>query len=160
MGIPELTGLDLIDVYEGEKIPAGKVSLTLRLTFQDREKTLTVDRVQDFIDTVLSFLIKYLWSGAQILMNETKPQWELTGLERFGHLEDKIFRMVEEFKAVRKDNEILRAENHAVEGANRSAARIMNPRFRTTWPQYQKEREELRERVEKALTLLATLEAR
>jgi len=54
--IPELTQIQLIDVYEGEKIPAGKVSLTLRLTFQDREKTLTVDRVQDFIDTVLSFI--------------------------------------------------------------------------------------------------------
>jgi phenylalanyl-tRNA synthetase beta chain len=56
--IPELMSLNLIDVYEGEKIPAGKVSLTLRLTFQDREKTLTVDRVQGYIDTVLSFLTK------------------------------------------------------------------------------------------------------
>jgi phenylalanyl-tRNA synthetase beta chain len=56
--IAELTDVDLIDVYEGEKIPAGRVSLTLRLTFQDREKTLTIDRVQDFIDTILSFLKK------------------------------------------------------------------------------------------------------
>jgi len=56
--IPELVGLDLIDVYEGEKIPPGKVSLTLRFTFQDRERTLTVDRVQGFIDTILSFLLK------------------------------------------------------------------------------------------------------
>jgi phenylalanyl-tRNA synthetase beta chain len=58
LNITELTDINLIDVYEGEKIPTGKVSLTLRLTFQDREKTLTVDRVQYFIDTILSFLSK------------------------------------------------------------------------------------------------------
>jgi phenylalanyl-tRNA synthetase beta chain len=54
--ISELMSIQLIDVYEGDKIPAGKVSLTFRLTFLDREKTLTIDRVQDFINTVLSFL--------------------------------------------------------------------------------------------------------
>ncbi len=56
--ISELTEMNLIDVYEGEKIPQDKISLTLRFTFQDREKTLTIDRVQDFIDTILSFLKK------------------------------------------------------------------------------------------------------
>jgi len=35
-------------------------------------------------------------------MNDTKLQWEPTGLERFGHLEDKLFRIVEGYKAVRK----------------------------------------------------------
>jgi phenylalanyl-tRNA synthetase beta chain len=54
--IAELRSVDLIDVYEGEKIPAGKLSLTLRLVFQDCEKTLTVDRVQSFSDNVLNFL--------------------------------------------------------------------------------------------------------
>jgi phenylalanyl-tRNA synthetase beta chain len=63
LGIAELTGIDLIDVYEGEKIPAGKVSLTLRFTFQDRERTLTVDRVQGFIDTVLSFVVNTFEAG-------------------------------------------------------------------------------------------------
>ncbi len=91
-------------------------------------------------------------------MNETKPQWEPTGLERFGHLEDKIFRMVEEFKAVRRDNELLRAENEQLKEQignlhqNESAARDSLAHF-------QKEREELRERVEKALNLLSSLEA-
>lgn len=56
LGIRELTDIDLFDVYEGEKIPVGKLSMTLRLTFLDRERTLTVDRVQGFVDTVLSFL--------------------------------------------------------------------------------------------------------
>jgi FtsZ-binding cell division protein ZapB len=92
-------------------------------------------------------------------MNETKPQRELSGLERFSHLEDKIFRMVEEFKTLRRDNDALRAENQQLKeqiGAlnkNESAAR-------DNLEQFQKEREELRERVEKALALLASLEAR
>ena len=67
LGIPELTRIDLIDVYEGEKIPSGSVSLTLRLAFQDREKTLTVDRVQDFVDTVLAFLNKSYGAGLRSL---------------------------------------------------------------------------------------------
>ena len=92
-------------------------------------------------------------------MNETKSQLELTGLERFGHLEDKIFRLVEEFKTVRRDNELLRSENEQLKeqiGAlnqNESAAR-------ESLEQFQKEREELRERVEKALNLLSSVEAR
>ena len=92
-------------------------------------------------------------------MNETKIQKEPTGLDRFGQLEDKIFRIVEEFKTVRRDNETLRAENQKLKEeigtlhGNESAAR-------DNLLQFQKEREQLRERVEKALALLATLEAR
>jgi phenylalanyl-tRNA synthetase beta chain len=63
LGISELAQIQLIDVFEGEKIPEGKVSLTLRLTFLDREKTLTVDRVQDFIDTILLFIQKTYGAG-------------------------------------------------------------------------------------------------
>jgi predicted nucleic acid-binding Zn-ribbon protein len=92
-------------------------------------------------------------------MNETKPQLELTGLERFGHLEDKIFRLVEEFKSVRRDNELLRSENEQLKQQigtlqqNESAVR-------ESLSQFQKEREELRDRVEKALNLLSSLEGR
>ena len=91
-------------------------------------------------------------------MNETISQQETTGLERFSHLEDKIFRIVEEFKAIRKDNEVLRAENEQLK------ERIKNfdeheSSARKDLMQFQKEREELRERVEKALSLLASLEA-
>jgi phenylalanyl-tRNA synthetase beta chain len=56
--ISELVNITLVDVYEGKNIPSGRVSLTIRLSFQDMEKTLTVDRVQDFVDTVLSCLHK------------------------------------------------------------------------------------------------------
>jgi septation ring formation regulator EzrA len=92
-------------------------------------------------------------------MSETKLQWESTGLERFGHLEDKIFRMVEEFKTVRKDNETLRSENARLK-EQVQALQEHESTARDDLVQFQKEREELRDRVEKALNLLATLEAR
>jgi hypothetical protein len=92
-------------------------------------------------------------------MNESKPQLELSGLERFGHLEDKIFRIVEEFKIVRKDNEALRAENQRLK-EEIGSLHEKESAARDNLTQFQKEREELRERVEKALNLLATLEVR
>ena len=65
--IPELTDIQLVDVYEGDKIPVGKVSMTLRFNFLDREKTLTIDRVQDFINTILSFLTTSYGAGLRSL---------------------------------------------------------------------------------------------
>jgi FtsZ-binding cell division protein ZapB len=92
-------------------------------------------------------------------MSETITQMELTGLERFSHLEDKIYRVVEAFKASRKECEMLQAENqklrHEAEELQSSAAS-----YNQNVAQLQKEREALRERVEKALSLLATLEVR
>jgi phenylalanyl-tRNA synthetase beta chain len=61
--IAELTEIDLIDAYEGEKIPEGKVGLTLRFTYLDREKTLTVERVQSFMEAISNFLINNYGAG-------------------------------------------------------------------------------------------------
>ncbi len=90
-------------------------------------------------------------------MNETKQQWEPTGLERFGHLEDKLFRIVEGYKAIRKENETLRGENDKLKGEVETLHQT-EAALNKNIAGLQKEREELRERVEKALTLLATLE--
>jgi len=90
-------------------------------------------------------------------MNENKLQWEPTGLERFSHLEDKLLRVVEGFKAVRKENETLRAENDKLK-LEIEALRQNESSRNTNLTHLQQEREELRERVEKALNLLATLE--
>jgi chromosome segregation ATPase len=90
-------------------------------------------------------------------MNDTKLQWEPTGLERFGHLEDKLFRIVEGYKAVRKENETLRGETEKLKGELESF-RQSEAALNKTIAGLQKEREELRERVEKALTVMATLE--
>jgi FtsZ-binding cell division protein ZapB len=90
-------------------------------------------------------------------MSDTKLQWEPTGLERFGHLEDKLFRIVEGYKAVRKENETLRGDNEKLKGeleTFRQSEAALNKNIAGL----QKEREDLRERVEKALALLATLE--
>jgi chromosome segregation ATPase len=92
-------------------------------------------------------------------MNESKPQWEPTGLERFGQLEDKIFRMVEEYKAIRRDNEVLQAENQQLK-EQIASLRKNETTVQSNLEQFHKEREELRERVEKALALIASLEAR
>ena len=91
-------------------------------------------------------------------MNETKAQSELTGLERFADLENKIFRLVEEFKAVRKDSDILRAENMQLK-EQLGALQNTESSAKDNLTKYQKEREELRDRVEKALTLLSSLDA-
>jgi len=92
-------------------------------------------------------------------MTETKPQWEPTGLERFGHLEDKLYRVVEAFKAIRKENDTLKAENQKLKG-ELQGVREKESTFNDSLAHLQKEREELRERVEKALSLLGTLDVR
>jgi len=56
LGIAELADLQLTDVYEGNQIPADKVSMTVRVVFRDREGTLTVDRVHGFSDNIRTFL--------------------------------------------------------------------------------------------------------
>jgi chromosome segregation ATPase len=92
-------------------------------------------------------------------MNETTPKQEPSGLERFSHLEDKIFRLVEEFKTVRRENESLHAENQKLKDEIEQIQGNEN-KVQEDLVQYQKERAELKERVEKALTLIASLEAR
>ncbi len=92
-------------------------------------------------------------------MSENSTQMELTGLERFSHLEDKIFRVVEAFKTIRKENESLQSENQKLK-TDIEALRHNEAGFNQNIAQLQKEREALRERVEKALGLLATLEVR
>jgi len=56
LGIAELSQVGLVDVYEGERVGRGKVGVTIRLTFIDQERTLTVDRVQAFGDSILDCL--------------------------------------------------------------------------------------------------------
>jgi len=52
----ELVGVDVFDRYEGTGVPAGKVSLALRLLFQHRDRTLTDDEVSKAVDGVLKML--------------------------------------------------------------------------------------------------------
>jgi FtsZ-binding cell division protein ZapB len=92
-------------------------------------------------------------------MNEAKPQWEPTGLERFSHLEDKIHRVVEAFKTIRKENEGIKADNQKLKEEIQALSNTSATQ-QEALVSLQKEREALRERVEKALGLLGTLEVK
>jgi phenylalanyl-tRNA synthetase beta chain len=48
-----LRSLSLVDRYTGNQVPPGKLSLTVSLRFQDRERTLTSEEVQAAIDDVI-----------------------------------------------------------------------------------------------------------
>jgi FtsZ-binding cell division protein ZapB len=92
-------------------------------------------------------------------MTDNITQLELTGLERFSHLEDKIFRVVEAFKTIKRENETLQTESQKLK-VEIEVLRRNEASYNQNVTQIQKEREALRERVEKALSLLATLEVR
>jgi phenylalanyl-tRNA synthetase beta chain len=53
---PWLRSVSLVDRYTGNQVPPGKVSLTVSLRFQDRERTLTSDEVQAAVDAVVAEL--------------------------------------------------------------------------------------------------------
>jgi phenylalanyl-tRNA synthetase beta chain len=48
-----LRSASLLDRYAGNQVPPGKVSLTVSLRFQDPERTLTSDEVQEAVDGVI-----------------------------------------------------------------------------------------------------------
>ncbi|MGM0526513.1 MAG: phenylalanine--tRNA ligase subunit beta [Pseudomonadota bacterium] len=50
VGVKQLVGLNLFDVYEGEGVPEGKRSLALTLTLQDTDKTLEEAEVNALIE--------------------------------------------------------------------------------------------------------------
>jgi phenylalanyl-tRNA synthetase beta chain len=52
-----LAGLDVFDRYRGEGVPEGRVSLSLRLTFQAADRTLTDAEVQPSVDAILAALV-------------------------------------------------------------------------------------------------------
>jgi len=58
MEIPDLRGVRLLDLYQGPKLPMGKVSLAIRLTFANPEKTLTQEEVHRFTEDIFSVLEK------------------------------------------------------------------------------------------------------
>ena len=56
LSIPELRDIRLIDLYRGSSVPKNKVGLTLRLTFADVERTLTLPEVEHLSERVFSFM--------------------------------------------------------------------------------------------------------
>ena len=60
LSIPELRDIRLIDLYRGSSVPKAKVGLTLRLTFADVERTLTLPEVKHLSERVFSFMRRKL----------------------------------------------------------------------------------------------------
>jgi phenylalanyl-tRNA synthetase beta chain len=64
LDIGEITSIDATDLFRGKNVPAGKYSLLVRVTFQNREATLTDAQTSDFSSKIISALEKNL--GAQL----------------------------------------------------------------------------------------------
>ncbi|MFB3902298.1 MAG: phenylalanine--tRNA ligase subunit beta [Acidobacteriota bacterium] len=56
LNVANLRDVQLIDLYQGQKLPSGKVSLAVRLTFADLTRTLTQDEVNKSVDLVSGLL--------------------------------------------------------------------------------------------------------
>ena len=56
LDLPQLRRIQLIDLYQGPKVPNEKVSLTLRLVFADAGRTLTLPEVNEQTEQIFSVL--------------------------------------------------------------------------------------------------------
>ena len=56
--LPKLQELRLFDVFESEKMGAGKKSIAVNFTFQDDEKTLTDKEIDGWMNTIMKTLEK------------------------------------------------------------------------------------------------------
>jgi len=58
-GLPApLVAISFFDRYQGKGIPDGTVSLSIRLTFQAADRTLTDMEVQQSFDTIVAALVR------------------------------------------------------------------------------------------------------
>jgi len=62
--IAEIASIEATDLFRGKNVPAGKYSLLVRVTFQNREATLTEAQIADFSGRIVAALEKNL--GAQL----------------------------------------------------------------------------------------------
>ena len=53
-----LVAVEFFDRYQGKGVPDGTVSLSVRLTFQAADRTLTDAEVQQSFDTILAALVR------------------------------------------------------------------------------------------------------
>ena len=56
LAIPELRGVEALDLFRGGQIPAGKFSLMIRVKFQSAEATLTDAQIADFSSRIVAAL--------------------------------------------------------------------------------------------------------
>ena len=56
--VVRLIGISVFDRYHGKGVPEGSVSLSIRLTFQSDDRTLTDAEVQERFETILAALAR------------------------------------------------------------------------------------------------------
>lgn len=56
LGIPELQSIEPADLFRGGQVPAGKLSLMIRATFQSEQRTLTDAQIADFSSRIVAAL--------------------------------------------------------------------------------------------------------
>jgi len=56
LNIPEIASVEAADLFRGKNVPAGKYSLMVRVTFQNREATFTDAQVADFSGRIVAAL--------------------------------------------------------------------------------------------------------
>ena len=66
-----LHGADFVDEYRGKQVPAGKKSVTIRLTIGSLEKTLTSTEIEECASGVIKKLTKRL--GAELMRMKVRP---------------------------------------------------------------------------------------
>ena len=66
-----LHGADFVDEYHGKQVPAGKKSVTIRLTIGSLEKTLTSTEIEECASGVIKKLTKRL--GAELMRMKVRP---------------------------------------------------------------------------------------
>lgn len=81
----------------------------------------------------------------------------LTGMEKFSHLEDKVYRIIEEYKTLAQTNENLERELTAAH-RELSSAREENQRLESQMERLQNEREVIKIKVEAMLDAIAILD--
>ncbi len=63
LGLKDLRRVAPIDIYEGDKLPAGKKGLTVRITYQSDEQTLSDKQINKWQEKIISALQKDLGIG-------------------------------------------------------------------------------------------------
>ena len=58
--IARLKGFNLFDVFESDKVGAGKKSMAMSFRFRDEEKTLTDEEVEQMMKKIISIFEKEL----------------------------------------------------------------------------------------------------
>jgi phenylalanyl-tRNA synthetase beta chain len=56
LNIPEIASVEAADLFRGKNVPAGKYSLMVRVTFQNREATFTDAQISDYSSKIVASL--------------------------------------------------------------------------------------------------------